>query len=63
MEVLVLISKGFSTQEIAKKLGNSDRTIESIRYRMQLKTGTKNAAHLVAYGYENGILKISQTGA
>jgi DNA-binding NarL/FixJ family response regulator len=57
LEVLKLIADGYSSEEIAKKLGNSKKTIDSIRIEMLNKFQVTNAASLVAYGFRKKWLK------
>lgn len=57
LEVLKLIAEGYSSEEIAKKLGNSKKTIDSIRIEMLNKFQVRNAANLVAYGFRKKWLK------
>jgi DNA-binding NarL/FixJ family response regulator len=49
MSVLKLIAEGYTNNEIAEKLFNSKRTIESHRQSLLLKTQCKNTASLVKY--------------
>lgn len=49
MTVLKLIVEGYNNHEIADKLFNSKRTIESHRQSLILKTQSKNTAALVKY--------------
>jgi len=57
MEVLNLISEGFTNHEIADKLFTSRRTVETHRKNLIEKTDTKNTAHLIKYAVNNGIIK------
>lgn len=57
MEVLVLLSEGFSSREIAVKLENSKKTIDNIRNQLLVVTGCKNVAQLISWGFRNGVLK------
>ena len=57
MEVLHLISDGFTNNEIANKLFTSRRTVETHRKNLIEKTDTKNTAHLIKYAVNNGIIK------
>ncbi|MFL5729395.1 MAG: LuxR C-terminal-related transcriptional regulator [Cytophagaceae bacterium] len=57
MEVLNLISEGYTNHEIADKLFTSRRTVETHRKNLILKTETKNTAHLIKYAVYNGIIK------
>jgi DNA-binding NarL/FixJ family response regulator len=56
MEVLELISDGYSNQEIADKLCVSKRTIDSHRQNLMDKTQVKNTASLIKYAVSRGII-------
>lgn len=56
VEVLSLVSQGFTNQEIADKLFTSKRTIESHRQKLVEKTGTRNTAALIRYAILNRII-------
>jgi DNA-binding NarL/FixJ family response regulator len=56
IEVLSLVSRGFTNQEIADKLFTSKRTIESHRQNLVEKTGTRNTAALIRYAVLNRIV-------
>jgi DNA-binding NarL/FixJ family response regulator len=55
-EVLELICKGMSNQEIADSLFISKRTVEKHRASLLSKTNTKNTAQLVMYAIENKLI-------
>ncbi|WP_343693973.1 response regulator transcription factor [Chitinophaga sp.] len=55
-EILKLIAEGGSTKEIADQLSLSINTIETHRKNMLFKTGLRNVAQLIKWGYENGLL-------
>ncbi|MBS1741727.1 MAG: response regulator transcription factor [Bacteroidetes bacterium] len=55
IEILELICKEFSTEEIASRLFVSTRTIDGHRVNILAKTGCKNVAGLVVYAIRNGI--------
>lgn len=57
LDVLRLIADGYSSEEIAKELGNSKKTIDSIRIEMLNRFQVRNAANLVAYGFRKKWLK------
>lgn len=56
-QVLRLICDGYNSEEIAKKLGNSKKTIDSLRMEMLNRFQVRNAAQLVAYGFRKKWLK------
>ncbi len=58
IEILQLICRGFSNQEIAEKLFISPRTVDGHRANIISKTGVKNTANLVMYAIKNGLVKI-----
>ncbi len=57
-EILLLICKGFTNNEIAEKLNLSKRTVDKHRENLLLKTQSKNTANLVIFTIKNGLLKI-----
>jgi two-component system, NarL family, response regulator NreC len=56
VEVLRLIALGHTTVEIARKLHNSPRTIETHRAHIQRKLGVRTRAELVRYALRRGLL-------
>lgn len=56
LEVLQLVSMGFSNDEIADKLNISVTTVKGHRSNLLLKTGTKNTAGLIMYAIKNKII-------
>jgi DNA-binding NarL/FixJ family response regulator len=56
-EVLELIAREFSNQEIADRLFISIRTVDTHRRNMLEKLGVRNTAGLVRYAIKNGLLK------
>jgi DNA-binding NarL/FixJ family response regulator len=57
MDVLKLVAKGLTNNEIALKLFTSVRTIETRRKKLLEKTKTKNTATLIYFAAANGLLK------
>ncbi|MBN2637181.1 MAG: response regulator transcription factor [Prolixibacteraceae bacterium] len=57
-EILLLICKGLTNNEIADKLVLSKRTVDKHRENLLLKTQSKNTANLVIYAIKNGLLQI-----
>jgi DNA-binding NarL/FixJ family response regulator len=56
-DVLELIAEGLTNVEIAKKLCNSVRTIETRRQKLLQKTGTTNTATLIRFAVQNQLIK------
>lgn len=57
LEVLNLICKEFSSQEISEKLFISFHTVESHRANLMYKAGVKNTAGLVRWAVENDFVE------
>jgi DNA-binding NarL/FixJ family response regulator len=53
-DILLLMSEGYSSKEIADRLFVSINTIETHRKNMFFKTGLRNMAHLIKWAFENG---------
>lgn len=58
LEVLNLICRGFTNQEIAEKLFISSRTVDNHRSSLLQKTETNNTASLVAFSIKNRLIEI-----
>jgi DNA-binding NarL/FixJ family response regulator len=58
LEVLMLICKGYSNQEIAEKLFISKRTVDHHRASLLTKTDTRNAASLVIYAIKHKMIEV-----
>lgn len=56
LEVLKLISEGYTNAEIAEKLFTSKRTIETHRHNLLEKTHAKNTATLIKFALQKGII-------
>jgi len=57
-EVLELICKGYSNQQISEALFISQRTVERHRSSLLDKTDSKNSISLVIYAIKNNLVKI-----
>lgn len=55
-EIITLIADGLTTKKIAAKLFISPHTVETHRQNILLKLGLKNAAELVKYAVQKGLL-------
>ncbi len=58
IEVLKLICKEYTANEIADELKVSPRTVEGYRTKLLDKTGAKNLAGLVVFAFKNELVKI-----
>lgn len=58
IEVLGLVSKGLSNQEIADQLFISRRTVDGHKANLIQKTGSKNIVDLLVYAIKNKIVEI-----
>ena len=56
LEVLDLVAKGFSNQEIADKLFISRRTVDGHKANLIQKTGSKNIVDLLVYATKKGLV-------
>jgi DNA-binding NarL/FixJ family response regulator len=57
-EILILLCKELTNNEIAEKLFISTRTVEGHRNNLLQKTGCKNSAGLVIFAIRNGLYSI-----
>lgn len=57
LEVLQLISDGYTNMEIADKLFLSKRTVEGHRQNLIIKTEMKNSASLIKYAVKNRLVE------
>jgi len=57
-EIILLICKGMSTQEIADSLCLSKRTVDSHRANILLTTGCRNTASLVVYAIKEKLVEL-----
>ena len=55
-EVLQLIAEGWANKEIANLLNVSVKTVEFHRGRIMAKLGAHNAADLIRYAFQAGML-------
>ena len=55
-DVLRLLSEGCSTATLAARLHLSERTIKNIIMSLTSRLGAQNRAHLVGFGFRNGLL-------
>jgi DNA-binding CsgD family transcriptional regulator len=60
-EVLVLISQGFSTKEIALQLCISEETVKSHRHHLFNKFSARNSPHLIQKALNEGIINDTKT--
>jgi len=63
LEILSLIANGYTSKQIAARLGYTLRSVETKRLRLERKLSVKNSAELVSVAYRTGLLKVSNTTA
>jgi DNA-binding CsgD family transcriptional regulator len=56
LEVLQMIVREHTNQEIAEKLYISPRTVDAHRRNLLQKTGARNTAGLVKYAFQQGLV-------
>jgi len=56
MQMILLMSKGKSTQEISEEMKLSTRSIETYRYQLLRSLKLNNTLELLTYVYKNGIV-------
>ncbi len=59
-EVLVLLTDGYTNDEVSQMLGLSQRTVESHRARIMLKLNVHNLAGLVKYCLKNSLTTLDK---
>ena len=57
-EVIRLMSKEYTTKEIAGLMHKGVRTIDGYKAEIMRKTGAKNACGVIMYGVKNGIIEV-----
>lgn len=58
VELLDYISNGMTTEEIAKVMKHTARSIEKYRIRLMRKLGAKNTAHMIRIAFERKLLNV-----
>jgi DNA-binding NarL/FixJ family response regulator len=58
IEVIKLISQGFTIREIAKKLDISSRTVDGHKTNIFAKTGTESSVQLVTFAIKHNLVKL-----
>ncbi len=59
LEVLRLVAEGQTTREIARRLGISDKTVETHRGEIMKRTGIHDAVTLVRYAVRLGLVPLA----
>jgi DNA-binding NarL/FixJ family response regulator len=63
-QVLVLMTQGFATKQIARHLGNvSYRTIEIHRARVIEKLGARNTVHAAVLAIQKGLISLDEAAS
>jgi DNA-binding NarL/FixJ family response regulator len=58
-QVMLLIARGLSTDEIARELMIGVATVRTHVYRVRCKLGVRDRAQLVSFAYRSGIMKVA----
>lgn len=58
-QVMLLIARGLSTDEIARELTIGVATVRTHVYRVRCKLGARDRAQLVSFAYRSGIMKVA----
>jgi DNA-binding NarL/FixJ family response regulator len=56
MEVLNLLSEGYPTSEVARRLCYSERTVKNVLLQMTRRHNLRNRTHAVAYALRQGLI-------
>lgn len=56
LEVLRLVAAGYSTNEIAKRLAYSERTVKNVIHDVTTRLQLRNRSHAVAYAVRQGLI-------
>jgi DNA-binding NarL/FixJ family response regulator len=56
VDVLRLIAEGWGTEEIAKELAYSERTVKNVIFNLTTRLHLRNRAHAVAYALRAGVI-------
>lgn len=60
-EILVLIAKGMSTEEIADELTIGNATVRTHVYRLRNKLELRDRAQLVSFAFRAGLMQMSMS--
>jgi len=57
-EILILLSRGYNSREIGKRLFITEDTVNTHRKKLLLKLNAANSAALVRIAFEKGLITI-----
>jgi len=57
-EILILLSKGYNSKEIGKRLFITEDTVNTHRKKLLLKLNAANSAALVRIAFEKGLITL-----
>lgn len=55
-DVLRLLAEGYSTEEVAVRVGYSERTVKNVLHSLMSRHGLNNRAHAVAFAWRAGVI-------
>ncbi len=58
-QVMMLVARGYSTDEIARELTISVATVRTHVYRLRCKLGARDKAQLVSFAYRSGLMQVA----
>ena len=57
-EILILVTRGFNSMEIGKRLFITEDTVNTHRKKLLLKLNATNSAELVRIAFEKGLITL-----
>lgn len=58
-EVMMLVARGYSTDEIARELTIGVATVRTHVYRLRCKLGARDKAQIVSFAYRSGLMQVA----
>jgi DNA-binding NarL/FixJ family response regulator len=58
-QVMMLVARGYSTDEIARELTIGVATVRTHVYRLRCKLGARDKAQLVSFAYRSGLMQVA----
>jgi DNA-binding CsgD family transcriptional regulator len=58
-QVMMMVARGYSTDEIARELTIGVATVRTHVYRLRCKLGARDKAQLVSFAYRSGLMQVA----